>query len=82
MVEVKYLVASLFSSYIPLLCCMCSVEWDNCHNNWHLKNFKIQDGRQNIEILLNVIKMAHIDLKKILVSSILNLTDAICTYLC
>ena len=43
---------------------MCSAEWDNCHNNWHLKNLKIQDGRQNIEILLYVIKMAHIDLKK------------------
>ena len=29
--------------------------------NWHLKNLQIQDGRQNIEILLYVIKMARID---------------------
>ena len=40
---------------------MCSAEWDNCHNNWHLKNLKSQDARQNIEILLDVTKMAHID---------------------
>ena len=46
------------------------------------KYLKIQDGRQNIEILLYVFKMAHIDFFKELVSSILNLTGVICTYLC
>ena len=59
---------------------MCTAEWDNCPN-WHVKNLKIQDGHHNSEILLYVINMAHIDLSKILVNSILNLTDAICTYL-
>ena len=44
------------------------------------KYLKIQDGRQNIEILLYVFKMAHIDFFKELVSSILNLTGVICTY--
>ena len=28
------------------------------------KYLKIQDGRQNIEIVLDVFKMTHIDLKK------------------
>ena len=41
------------------------------------KYIKVQDGRQNIEILLYVFKMASIDF----CSSILNLTNAICTYL-
>ena len=49
MVKVKYLVASLFSSYLLAI------------DIW--KYLKIQDGRQNIEILIYVFKMAHIDLK-------------------
>ena len=36
-VNVKYLAVSLFLSYLPFLCWICSAEWDNLHNNWYLK---------------------------------------------
>ena len=67
MVKVKYVLASLFSSYLPLLqmyvgCVVLNEIIDITIGI--LKYLKIQDGHHNIELLQNVFKVAHIDFLK------------------